>query len=204
MTLNLLRIDGSIRRQGSRSSSLADRFVERLGSPSIVQRNVGLEPPRSITDEFRLANHTPSDERTPEQTATLAESELLIEEFLAADAIVVATPMYNFSVGPGLKSWVDNLIRKDRTFRAGPTGIDRLAEGKRMCVIWSAGLSYGSGSPFEQCDHLTGWFRDIFGFIGVDDIQFVRADNLDFASPSDATHSLATAEAVLDQLAATW
>ena len=73
-----------------------------------------------------------------------------------------------------------------------------------MVVISTRGLAYGPGSPFAECDHLTGWFKDIFGFIGIDEIDFVNADNLDFASDADAEASITAAKASIDQLLASW
>ena len=205
---DLLCINGSIRDGDSRSRLLADHLIEAFRSTDrlglLAARDVGIDPPAAPTEAFVVANHTDPSSRTEADRAVLAESDALIEEFLAAQLIVVATPMYNFSAGPGLKAWVDNLIRKDRTFRATPSGIERLAEGKRMVVISTRGLAYGPGSPFAECDHLTGWIRDIFGLIGVDDIDFVTADNLDFATPADADASIAAAKASIDQLVASW
>ncbi len=204
----LLRIDGSIRESGSRSRQLGDEFVSALADREDVQvvnsRRVGTEPPAAPTDAFRIANHTSPAERTAQQSAALAESDQLIDELLACDLVLLTTPMYNFSVGAGVKNWVDNLIRKDRTFRIGTAGIERLAEGKRMVVLSSRGLSYAADSPFATCDHLNPWIRDIFGFIGIEEISFIMADNLDFAGPDAAQQSMASAREQIRSLVNAW
>lgn len=205
---NLLLVCGSIRIDGSRSRQLANLLVTTLRAngrlASLTERDVGIHPPASPTQAFTVANHKEPGARTADDLAVLSESDLLIDEFLAADVIVVATPMYNFSVGPGLKAWVDNLIRKDRTFRLTNTGIERLAEGKKMVVISTRGLAYGPGSPFAECDHVSQWMKDIFGFIGVNEFEFITADNLDFASESEAQASMAKAQESINVMLSTW
>ncbi len=179
-------------------------LTHRQTVQEINVRRVGIDQPSAPTDGFRIANHTPAAERTPQQIAALAESDQLIDELLACDLLLLTTPMYNFSVGAGVKNWVDNLIRKDRTFRVGASGIERLAEGKRMVVISSRGLSYAPDSPFASCDHLNPWVRDIFGFIGFDLIDFVVADNLDFAGEDAAQRSMVSAREQVLSLVNAW
>lgn len=202
-----LRIDGSIRK-ASRSSLLADYLLESLNKRLLLEkvneRNVGITPPASPDEEFVSANQTPDELRTDLQLARLAESDELIAEFLSAELIVIATPMYNFSAGAGLKAWVDNLIRNNKTFAASEQGIVRLAEGKRMIVLTTRGLGYGEQSPFATCDHLEPWLQDIFGFIGIEHIDFVKADNLDFAGPETAEASMNNAKRAIDQLVTAW
>jgi FMN-dependent NADH-azoreductase len=202
-----LRIDGSIR-DDSRSSALADHLVKSLSAKIplelISKRNVGITPPASPDAEFVEANHTPDKRKTPAHTAKLAESDALIAELLQSDVIIISTPMYNFSVGPGLKAWVDNLIRNNKTFAVTEQGIVRMAEGKRMVVISTRGLAYGPGSPFADCDHITPWLRDIFGFIGIEHIDFITADNLDFAGPEAEDTSLLEAKRAIEELVTNW
>jgi FMN-dependent NADH-azoreductase len=202
-----LRIHGSIR-SASRSGALADYFLHSLGQQTqlelIGQRNVGVSPPSSPDAEFVVANQTPDDAKTSTHRERLSESDSLIEEFLKAELVVVSTPMYNFSVGAGLKAWVDNLIRNNKTFAVSELGIQRFAEGKRMVVISTRGLAYGAGSPFASCDHIEPWLRDIFGFIGVEQIDFITADNLDFAGPAAEEESIRQAKVAIDELVSNW
>lgn len=202
-----LRINGSIR-LASRSSALADYFLEslhgRLLLEKIGERNVGLVSPANPDEEFVVANQTPDALKTDSQRARLAESDSLIDELLEAQIIVIATPMYNFSAGAGLKAWVDNLVRNNKTFSVSDRGIVRLAEGKQMVVFSTRGLAYGDESPFAKCDHLEPWIRDIFGFIGVDNIHVITADNLDFGGPDAEAASMKNARKSIDELVASW
>jgi FMN-dependent NADH-azoreductase len=202
-----LRIDGSVRGV-SRSGALADYLLQSLGRQirleQVGQRNVGMSPPSSPDEEFVAANQTPDDAKTSANVERLLESDSLIDEFLRAELVVVSTPMYNFSAGAGLKAWVDNLIRNNKTFAVTERGIARLAEGKRMVVISTRGLAYGKGSPFASCDHLEPWLSDIFGFIGIEHIDFISADNLDFAGPVVEEDSIREAKGAIDLLVANW
>lgn len=99
---NLLFVLSSVRPELSRSNRLdqvfCQRFVELNCGITLVQRDVGTQPPSHPDEANTIANYTALDERTPEMKAALAQSDALIDEILAADYLVFSVPMYNFSV----------------------------------------------------------------------------------------------------------
>jgi FMN-dependent NADH-azoreductase len=114
-----------------------------------------------------------SDHQRQERGVT----EALIEEFLAADAIVIGAPMYNFAISTQLRAWIDRIVQAGRTFRytdAGPVG---LAGGKRVVIVSSRGGVYTT--PEQQAmDFQEAYLKLIFNFVGIADISVVRADGL--------------------------
>ena len=88
--------------------------------------------------------------------------------------------MYNFTVPSQLKAWIDRIVIAGRTFRyteAGPLG---LAGGKRVIIASSRGGLYASGMPFEAYDFQEKYLRAVLAFIGIEDVEFMRAECLAF------------------------
>jgi FMN-dependent NADH-azoreductase len=106
------------------------------------------------------------DQHTAEHKAALKISDELINELLAADEVVISTPMYNFNVPAVLKAWIDHIVRLNKTFAFGPEGLKGLAAGKKVTVIIASGSEYTAGSPLESYNLEGPYFRVIFGFIG--------------------------------------
>jgi FMN-dependent NADH-azoreductase len=102
--------------------------------------------------------------------AALRFSDELIDELLWADAIVIATPKYNFGVPAALKAWIDQIVRVHRTFRM--PGFEGLAQGRLVWVLVASG-----SEPASAQDHLTPFLRQVFRMIGIDDIEVVPVVN---------------------------
>lgn len=176
-SLNVLRIDASGRRAGSVTRELADRFIAALDR----DRRLGEVTRRDLADGMPFvdeawieANFTAPEERTATHCATLAFSDSLVEELEAADIIVIAAPIYNFSIPASLKAWVDQVARARRTFRYtenGPVGL--LADKRAVIIVASGGVEIGSAYDFA-----TAYLRHILAFIGVTDVSIVAADRL--------------------------
>lgn len=103
-----------------------------------------------------------------------ARGEALLQQFLEADAIVLGAPMYNFGIPSSLKAWIDRIAVNGRTFRYTADGPEGLAGDKRVIVATAAGGLHG-GQP---SDFVEPYLRQVFGFIGVTDLTFVRADGI--------------------------
>ena len=106
--------------------------------------------------------------------AAVALSTGVLEEFLAADTVVIGAPMYNFGVPSTLKAWIDRIAVAGRTFRYTPAGPEGLVHGKKVVVAIAAGGVH-AGQP---SDFVEPYLRQVFGFIGVSDLHVVRADGL--------------------------
>ena len=135
---------------------------------------------------------------TPAQKRENAVSERLVSQFLAADVVVVGAPMYNFTIPTQLKAWIDRLAQAGRTFRYTAAGPEGLAGGKTVIVASSRGGAYGDSSAM---DHQESYLKTIFGFFGITDVRFVRAEGLAMGEQAKA-QALQSAEAQLQAHAA--
>jgi FMN-dependent NADH-azoreductase len=102
----------------------------------------------------------------------------MLEEFLAADVVVIGAPMYNFAISSSLKAWLDRILVAGKTFRYTANGPEGLAGGKRVIVASSRGGFYGKDTPAASMDFQEPYLRAALGFIGVTDIEFVRAEGI--------------------------
>jgi FMN-dependent NADH-azoreductase len=107
-----------------------------------------------------------------------AESAAVLEEFLAADVVVIGAPMYNFGITSSLKTWIDRIAVAGKTFRYTANGPEGLAGGKRVIIASSRGGVYSHGAPAAGMDFQEPYLRALLGFLGVTDIEFVRAEGL--------------------------
>lgn len=102
----------------------------------------------------------------------------LLDEFLAADVIVIGAPMYNFGIPSQLKAWIDRIAVPGRTFRYGESGPEGLAGGKKVIIASARGGLYGAGTASAVADFQEPYLRTVLGFLGVTDIEFVRAEGV--------------------------
>jgi FMN-dependent NADH-azoreductase len=167
--MKLLHIDSSITGQGSASRQLAAavtaEFVRENPGLNVVRRDLEAEPIAHL-DGAQLP-------------AALAGG-VDLQEFLDADIVVIGAPMYNFAIPSQLKSWIDRIVIAGKTFRYTETGPQGLATGKKVVIASSRGGLYGPGAAHEAYDFQENYLRAVFGFIGVSDIAFVRAEGLAF------------------------
>lgn len=110
-------------------------------------------------------------------TADAALGNELLEEFLAADTVVIGAPMYNFGISSQLKAWIDRIAVAGRTFRYTAEGVEGLAKGKRVIIASSRGGQYVEG-PLAAFDHQESYLRSVLGFLGITDITVVRAEGV--------------------------
>ena len=175
--LKILRLDASATPDVSASRKLGDRLIEQLErrGTSIELRLRDLnQRPTFIDNDWIGANLTPADTRSDEQRQRLALSDQLIAELQWADHIVLTTPMYNFSVPATLKAWIDLVCRAGITFRYTPEGPVGLLEGKSADIVITTG-----GVPLQSpADFVSGYLRQVFGFIGIDGINIVSAERM--------------------------
>lgn len=157
----ILRVDSSITGENSVSRQLTERLVEQLRrahpGAELIERDLVAEPLPHLT------------------LSHLGDSDIL-DEFLAADTVVIGAPMYNFTLPSQLKAWIDRLAVNGRTFRYTAEGKpEGLAGPKRVIVALSRGGFYGPEQGNSDYEHLESYLKIIFGFIGITP-EFVRAD----------------------------
>lgn len=174
----ILRIDASMRRQGSVTRALADRLVAGLSAAapaaSVVRRDLAEAPVPFVDELWVNAKATPAAEFTEAHRQSMALSDTLIEELRAADLLVLASPIYNFGPPAALKAWIDQVARAGETFRYTPDGPVGLLTGKRAILLTASG-----GTTVDSpIDFSTPYLRHALKFIGIEDVTVIAADGL--------------------------
>ena len=197
----ILRLDASASPDDSSSRQIGDYLVRQLkqGNPALEIRerdlNIGLS---FIDSNWIAANFTASDARAADQSARLAFSDELIAELNWADRIVLTTPMYNFGVPATLKAWIDLVCRAGLTFRYGANGAEGLLKSKHVDIVITTG-----GAPLDSpVDFVSGYLRQVFQFIGINDINIVGADQMSVDRDASFTKAIAQIDHTYSTLAA--
>ena len=200
----LLHLDASPRGARSQSRQLGERFLAgwRATHPDggVVVRDIGREPPPFVSEAWVEGAFAPADQHSPAAREAIAVSNRYVDELLAAEQLVITTPIYNLSLPAALKAWIDQIVRVGRTFAPGAGGFEGLAKGKRALVIVSSGSDFRPGTPGGAYNFLEPYLRAVLGFIGITDVNFVYAHSLNGNSPAGAA-ALAEAQAAVAQLA---
>jgi FMN-dependent NADH-azoreductase len=174
---HILHIDASGRKTPSISRQLSNEIVKKISSyqTTVTYRDVSQGLP--FVDELMIgAYYTQSAERSEEQHQAIALSDTIVEELIAADAVVIGLPIYNFSMPAGFKAWSDLAARVGETFKYTENGPIGLLEGKKAYIlVASGGTNVGS-----EIDFLTPWLRHFLGFIGIHDVEIVQAEAINY------------------------
>lgn len=161
------------------ASALGAHSVSRGLTAAVVAEFVRNHPGIEVTyRDLHAAPLAPWALPAGDDDPNAAESAKALEEFLAADVIVVGAPMYNFGISSTLKAWIDRIAVAGKTFRYTSAGPEGLAGGKRVIVASSRGGIYSPGTPAAAMDFQEPYLKALFGFLGVTDIEFVRAEGL--------------------------
>lgn len=174
-TTTLLKLYSSGRVDSSLSRELTDRLADELAAKARIDRVVErdlLDGVGFVHPDWIGANFTPAAERSDAQVAALAESNTLVDELMGADVLVMGVPIYNFSVPAALKAWIDMVCRAGRTFTYSKTGPKGLLEDKKAYVI----VTSGGTEVDSSIDFATPYLRHVLGFIGIHDVEVIRAD----------------------------
>lgn len=177
----ILRLDASANPGESSSRKLGDQLLEALiaDQPAAEIRNRDLNAGAEFIDAAWIAaNLGAAADRDAAAKQRLAYSDALITELQWADRIILTTPMYNFSVPATLKAWIDQVCRAGITFRYTQDGPVGLLEGKRADIVITTG-----GVPIDSpVDFVSGYLRQVFAFIGIDDVEVFGADRMNIDS----------------------
>jgi FMN-dependent NADH-azoreductase len=174
--MKLLVVEASPRGDQSISRNLTTMFIEQWqaahSSGEVVRRDLSKIELPYVNLPWLGASLTPLEAHTPEMKEVLRVSDELVTELLAADHIVISTPVYNFNIPANLKSYVDHIVRKGRTLGMSGEG---LVSGKKCAVLIASGGVYTEGSPIRDRDIATIYLRLILKVIGIEDVTFVAA-----------------------------
>lgn len=188
--MRVLHLDSSARWNRSHTRQLSALVVEELRrrdpSVTVVRRDLAASPPPPITEDW-IAAAFAKDPRAPK--APLNISDELIDELLSCDLYVFGVPMYNYSVPAVFKSYIDQIVRIGRTFSFDPDNKQQhyagLIQGKRAVVITSRGdAGYGPDGPHWAKNHTERYIMDVFGFLGVEEIDTVAVEHEEFGGAS--------------------
>src|SRR3954462_11991431 len=147
--MNILYLTSSSRGSESYSKrvgqNVLDELLARDPAATITVRDLAREPLPHIGDDFVAATRSPNGPQTNQQRALLAQSDVLVDELFAADMIVIAAPMINFTIPSNLKTWIDYVARAGRTFRYSEKGPEGLVKGKQVIIVAARGGVYSNG-----------------------------------------------------------
>ncbi len=174
--MTLFRLDASFRVEGSQSRAVGDiveaAWTEANPGELIERRHVGTDViPATAWGDAVVAAYVPEDQRTPAQRDAVALAATLVDELVAADALLFAVPLFNFGVSQHFKAWVDLVITDPRM---GP-GTTTLA-GKPAELVVVRGGNYRAGTPREGWDHATPWMRRILTDVWGLDLTVTETD----------------------------
>jgi FMN-dependent NADH-azoreductase len=178
--MKLLHIDSSVLGPHSVSRQVSAAIVERLRKATpdlaVVYRDLTSTPLAHLSGSHLAAGQGAVPDAALQQD--LAAGQAVLDEFLAADIVVLGAPMYNFTIPSQLKAWIDRIVVSGKTFKYGLQGAEGLAGNKRIIVAISRGGFYGPGTPAAVGEHLETYLRWVFGFIGIQNPEFISADGI--------------------------
>ncbi|MBV6286169.1 FMN-dependent NADH-azoreductase [Pseudomonas aegrilactucae] len=196
--MKLLHIDSSILGDNSASRQLSHSVVAawQASEPAVevVYRDLAADAISHFSAATLVAAGTSDELRDAAQQHEAKLSSETLQEFLAADAVVIAAPMYNFTVPTQLKAWIDRIAVAGQTFRYTEAGPEGLCGNKKVIVVsTSGGLHVGQPTGVGHEDFL----KVFLGFIGITDVEFVRAHGLAYGD-EHRSNALQAAQAQID------
>ncbi len=178
MTHTALLVSASAQQDVSLSRQLAEDLIDHLQARGevdrVLHRDLSNNDLQFVTQAHIGAFYTPPTERSPQQQQLLSQSDTLLDELKSADVLVLATPMYNFSVPAVLKAWIDLICRVGETFRYTPAGPEGLSRIKKAYIVVATG-----GAPIDSAvDFVVPYLKQVMKFIGINEIEVVAADRV--------------------------
>ena len=194
--MNVLHIDSGILGDHSVSRRLTAAIAAQLKADhpeaTVVYRDLVAEPAAHLSGAHLMAANAKPEDVDQKLAAEVADGAKILEQFLAADTVIIGAPMYNFSLPSQLKAWIDRIAVSGKTFRYTEKGPEGLAGGKKIIVVSTRGGHYSEG-PAAAMDHQESYLKVMLGFLGVTDIEFVRAEGLNI-SADHKQYAIAEAE----------
>jgi len=179
----LLHVAVSPRNAASISRRVAGNLIDGLprSNVSVVLRDLARTPPPHPDAAFVSASLMREAERGDAERHALALSETLIGELEEADAVLLSTPMHNFTVPSALKAWLDLIVRPHRTFAITASGKIGLLADRPVLIVVACGGGFDT-IPGAQIDFLGPYLRYVLGVIGLSDIRILRLEDLNRGS----------------------
>lgn len=172
---NLLVVETSSRGEASVSRQLTRRFVANWQGVNpkgvVVRRDLANDALPHVTMPWLSAYFTPPQAQTSDMVEQLSLSDTLVAELLAADELVIATPVYNYNIPASLKAWIDHIVRKGLTLGFDGKG---LLTGKKATVLLASGGVYGEASPIDHLNFAPRYLEAILNVLGITDVSIIH------------------------------
>jgi len=179
--MKILHIDTATTGENSVTRELTQAAVDHFKATNpdaeVTTLDLGNNPLPHLSPATTGAIRLPEEAHTEEMKAAFAGERAVFDQFMASDVVIIGAPMYNFTIPSSLKSWIDRLGVPGKSFSYSEAGPKGLCGGRRVIVLSSRGGEYEFDGPME---HQESYLRDFFGFIGIDDVEFIRAEKIGF------------------------
>ncbi|WP_281213696.1 FMN-dependent NADH-azoreductase [Shewanella insulae] len=194
----VLVLKSSILGDYSQSAKLIDHLQQHWQGQGaeVTVRDLAAQPLPVLDGEIAMGLRG-GDELSSRQQEVLALSDELVAELKAHDTLVIAAPMYNFSIPTQLKNWIDLVARAGVTFTYTETGPKGLVEGKRAVLVTTRGGVHKNGAS----DHVVPYLKTVLGFIGIDEVETVYGEALNMG-PEANEQGISQAKQSIEQLVA--
>ncbi|CAH6936951.1 FMN dependent NADH:quinone oxidoreductase [Vibrio chagasii] len=190
----VLALKSSILGDYSQSTKLVEEFIKNVDQDKLTVRDLAANPLPVL--DFSVATALRATEDLSQDQQSIVDlSNTLIEEIKAADTLVIAAPMYNFTIPTQLKNWIDLIARAGVTFTYTENGVKGLIEGKKAIVVTTRGGIHKDAAT----DSMTPYLRTVLGFVGITDVEFVYAEALNMGEDA-ATKGISEAQSQLAEL----
>lgn len=184
----ILIVESSPREAESASRHLTDSLRQRVRflypNASFVERDLATDPLPHLSYQTVKGISTKDRAEAESLKNALRLSDQVTDELLSSDLLIIASPMWNFGMPSSLKAWIDHVVRAGKTFNYAGTGVEGLAKGKKAILVLASGGVFSEG-PWKSWDTVEPYLRQILGFIGIDDVQTVRAQGINIPELSD-------------------
>ncbi|BDR13540.1 FMN-dependent NADH-azoreductase [Vibrio sp. STUT-A11] len=177
----VLALKSSILGDHSQSNKLVEEFIKNVAQDKLTVRDLAANPLPVLDLTVATALRSAGD-LSQEQQQVVDLSDALIEEVKAADTLVIAAPMYNFTIPTQLKNWIDLIARAGVTFKYTENGVQGLFENKKAIVVTTRGGIHKDAPT----DNITPYLSTVLGFVGIADVEFVYAEALNMGEDAAA------------------
>jgi len=188
--MKLLHVDSSVLGTNSVSRQLTAEIVaewrKNHSHTKVEYLDLAVDAPNHFNADALGIKVGVQAEPTEAQRRENEVSERLVTQFLDADVIVIGAPLYNFTVPTQLKAWIDRLAQAGRTFKYTDKGAVGLAGGKTVIVASTRGGIYSTSEGGQAMEHQESYLKVIFGFFGITDVRFVRAEGIGLGDAAKA------------------
>ena len=180
------------------AASFIDKWITRNPEDKVIHRDVSVNPPAFVSQDWIAAVFTPDEDKTAEQKVLVSLSDTLIDELDQADIIVMSSSMYNYGMPAALKAWFDQVVRINKTFtfdlERGDYPLEPIMSGKTLVLTTSSGeFGFGIGGIREKMNHLGPHIQTISHYLGVETFHEISAEYQEF---DDERHRKSVGEAL--------